>query len=165
MASRRGIIATAGILGAITIASFAVWYIPQDSRISFTVSDFGAHLDSVKAIRGTIDSSLHDSYQGVIDGETGPAGYVENAEASSSQINSLIIEMIDAEPDGQWAESYIEYLESLRSLNSQIRESIVHVRLIQDGAAEDDLRSAAERTEQFRLQSERAAGASDAARP
>ena len=52
MASKKGISLTIGVLAAITMASFVFWFLPQNSEITFVVSDFESHLDGVKNVHG-----------------------------------------------------------------------------------------------------------------
>lgn len=126
MASRRGVVITAGILGAVTVASFAVWLVPQGYEgASFVVSDHAVHLDGVKNIHATIMADLDEGYEGLLAGEIGAAEYAEMAEASSGQVRQLIIDTIAADPPGEWAESYEAYVEALRQYNTYIRETTV----------------------------------------
>ena len=53
-----------------------------------------------------------------------PEELISIAEISSSQINSQIIELVESDAPEEWQTSYLNYLESLRSSNSYIREII-----------------------------------------
>lgn len=125
MASRRGLAVTAGILGAVTAASFAVWLVPQgyDSP-SFVVTDHAAHLDGVKNIHATIAADLDGGYARLLAGEIRADEYAVMAEASSEQVRSLIIDTVSADPPAEWQESYSAYVEALRQYNTYIRETV-----------------------------------------
>lgn len=133
MASRRGIVITAGILGAVTAASFAVWLVPQGyDGTSFVVSDHALHLDGVKNIHAIIMADLDEGYDALLAGEIEAAEYAEMAEASSGQVRQLIIDTIGADPPGEWAESYEAYVDALRQYNTYIRETTVVASAIEE---------------------------------
>ena len=66
-------------------------------------------------------------------GTVTPDNFIMRAEASSSQINALIIELMGSGAPQQWHESYLNYGESLKSYNSYLRETIVLANKIKDG--------------------------------
>ena len=47
MATKKGIIITATILGVITAASFMIWQIPNNPQMSIVVSDFRTHINGI----------------------------------------------------------------------------------------------------------------------
>lgn len=165
MASRKGIIMTAGILGAITAASFLVWIIPETNNASFTVSDFKVHLDGVKNVHAAINADLDDGLQDLMDGAVSPKEYIRMAETSTEQINSQIISMIESSPAEEWQESYLSYIESLKLSNSYIRETIVIANMIDNGADSDEIKEALESADRFRAESGSMAADSDTSRP
>lgn len=134
MASRRGLVVTAGILGAVTAASFAVWLVPQGVESpSFVVTDHEAHLDGVKNIHTTIMGDLDAGYGRMLAGEIEADEYAIMAEASSEQVRSLIIETIAVDPPAEWRESYGAYVEALRQYNTYIRETAAAATVIAGG--------------------------------
>ena len=147
VASRRGLAVTAGILVAVTAASFAVWIVPQGSDgPSLAVSDHRAHLDGIRNIHATIMADMDEGYEGLLAGEVGAAEYGEMAEASSEQVRQLIIDTIAADPPDEWLESYGAYAEALRQYNTYIRETAFVASAIDDAGhlAADAVREAAE---------------------
>jgi len=70
MASKKGISLTIGILAAITMASFVFWFLPQNSEITFVVSDFESHLDGVKNVHVVISEAVDTEFQNLLDGNS-----------------------------------------------------------------------------------------------
>lgn len=133
MAKKRGIIITAVILATITAVSFSIWFIPQKEGSSFVVSDFQAYLESIQAKQKVIADEIETDLQAMITGTVTPDNFIMRAEASTSQINALIIEIVESGAPEQWHESYLNYGESLKSYNSYLRETIVLANKIKDG--------------------------------
>ena len=165
MASKKGILITVGILGAITAVSFLTWSIPQSYDSSFVVSDFESHLDGVQNIHSTISSDLDDNFQKLVDGAITPEEYIQIAETSTSQINTQIIGIVESGASEEWQESYINYMESLKQSNSYIRETIVFANMIKDGVEEAKLEDALDSTNQLKSEIQNLIDASDKARP
>ena len=133
MAKKRGIIITAAILAAITAVSFSMWLIPQKENSVFVVSDFKANLEDIQTKQKVIADEIETDLQAMLAGTVTPDNFIMRAEASSSQINALIIEIMGSEAPQQWHESYLNYGESLKSYNSYLRETIVLANKIKDG--------------------------------
>jgi len=123
--SKKGVIITVVVLIAITIASFSVWQIPESSKMTIVVTDFESHLDGIDARHQIITNAIDTSLLKMIDGNLSPEKLISEAEISSSQINSQIIELVESDAPDEWQKSYLNYLESLRSSNSYIREIII----------------------------------------
>ncbi len=165
MASKKGIFLTIGILGAITIASFVFWFLPQNNEMVFVVSDFESHLDGVKNIHGAISETIDLEFQNLLNGHISPGEYIEQAEESSTQINSLIIQLVESKATVEWQESYINYIESLKQFNTYIRETIVAATMIEDGAESSKIEEFVAKINQFKENSESHILKSDAVRP
>jgi len=136
MASKRGVVTTAVILGAITAASFAVWMIPQNTSQTITVSDFGNHLEGVQNIHRVLSQELDGSFAQLRSGDITAEEYVRTAETASTQINAQIIQLVESRASEEWHESYISYIDALKTQNSIIRETIVAANAIEDGGRE-----------------------------
>ena len=165
MASKKGIIITIGMLAAITSASFLIWFLPENNEIKFIVSDFNSHLDGVKNIHGVIRESVDIEFQNLLDEKISPEEYIELAKASSSQINSQIIELVESKATEEWLESYINYIESLRQYNSYIRETIVAASMIDDGIQSNEMKDVLQKLNEFKINSESLIIESDNTRP
>ncbi len=165
MASKKGIIITIGMLAAITSASFLIWFLPENNEIKFIVSDFDTHLDGVKNIHGAIRESVDIEFQNLLDEKISAEGYIELAKASSSQINSQIIELVESKAAEEWLESYINYIESLRQYNSYIRETIVAASMIEEGIQLNEMKDVLQKLNKFKINSESLIIESDNTRP
>jgi len=165
MASKKGLGLTIGILATITIASFVIWYVPQNNPITFTITDFEGHLDSVKSIHGAVETSLEEEFQLLRSGELGPDEYIQSADAATAQISGEIAQMLGTQPTDDWLDSYGAYIEALRSYNSYIRETIVYAKLVDGGSSENDLASSIANAMQYKERAEMAAALSDEQRP
>jgi len=165
MASKKGIGLTIGILSAIVAASFIFWMIPQQSPMTIVVTDFENHLDGIKAKHDIISSGLEEPFSQMLNSEISHEEYIRIAMISTSQVNAIIIEMVDSGAPDDWQESYINYLESLRSFNTYIRETIVVGNMIGDNSDMGSIENALNEITRLKLESESFADASDKSRP
>jgi hypothetical protein len=132
LTSKKGIIITVTILAAIFAASFVVWLVPQNIETDFIISDFGNHLDKAKEIHLTLQTGIDQEFQNMLDEKITPEEYIELAEISSSQVNSIIIQLVESKAPEEWHKSYLNYIEALKKFNSEIRETIVIAKMISD---------------------------------
>lgn len=165
MITKRGIAITVVILGAITAASFSVWLIPQNDDSSFVVSDFQGHLESIKARHGVIAEEIESDLQNMIGGTVLPDDFILKAEASSSQINSLIIEVVKSGAPQEWQESYVNYDESLKRYNDYLRETIGIANKMKGDISDAELQESLERLDGIKKESESFALKSDETKP
>ncbi|HLC24797.1 MAG TPA: hypothetical protein VJJ25_04125 [Nitrosopumilaceae archaeon] len=153
MAKKRGIIVTIVILAAITGVSFSIWLIPQKEDSSFVVSDFKAHLESIQTKQKVIADEIETDLQEMLAGTVSPDNFIMRAKASTSQINALIIELIESEAPQEWHESYLNYGESLKSYNNYLRETMVLANKIKEGNS-SDIKENLERLDVLKKESE-----------
>ena len=73
--------------------------------------------------------------------------------------------MVDSGAPNDWQESYLNYLESLRSFNTYIRETIVVANMIQDGADINSIDSTLNQITKLKQDSESLSDTSDNSRP
>ena len=165
MASKKGIGLTIGILVAISAGSSIFWLVPQQNPMTIVVTDFENHLDGIKAKHDIIASGLEVPFTQMINGEISSQEYTNIAMISTSQINALIIQMVDSGAPDNWQESYLNYLESLRSFNTYIRETIVVANMIQDGADINSIDSTLNQITKLKQDSESLYDTSDNSRP
>jgi len=132
MASKKGIGVTIAVLVGVIAASFLVYLIPEDTTMKITVSDFGEHLDITKERALMESSSIDESFKKLMEKKMSPNEYIGIAKVSSSQINSLIIELTDSGATQEWVESYVNYISALKKLNEKITETIVVANLMND---------------------------------
>jgi len=165
LAKKTGIGITIVILVAITAASFLVWSIPQNFETSFVVSDFEFHLDRIKEIHNTISEGVDNNYKQMLNGDISSEEYIKSAEIASTQINSQIIQLVESEAPEQWHESYLNYLESLKKTNTQIRETIVVANMITEEVEQDKIEEIMRTIDELKVDSIHYLAASDDARP
>jgi len=132
MASKKGIGVTIAFLVGIVAASFLVYLIPEDTTMKIVVSDFGKYLDITKEKAMLESVSIDESFEKLMEKKTSPNEYIGIAKVSSSQINSLIIELTDSGATQEWVESYVNYISALKKLNEKITETIVVANLMND---------------------------------
>jgi len=133
MVTKKGVILTIIILVAITLGSFMMWLVPQNNQNSFLISDFENHLDQISEVHETIENQIDGEFQNLLDKKIDPEEYINYAEISSSQIKSQIIQLVESDATEEWHESYLDYLESLKTFNTYLRETVVAANLIDDG--------------------------------
>jgi CRISPR/Cas system-associated exonuclease Cas4 (RecB family) len=165
LATKKGIIVTIIILAAITGASFLVWLIPHNSETKLVITDFGSHLDNVKEIHSTIQIEIDKEFQNLLNGEITPKEYIEIAEISSFQITSQIMTLVESKAPSEWYESYLNYIESLKKFNLQIRETMVVATLMDEDKDSSEIQEILEKIDLLKTDSKTLAVASDEARP
>ena len=153
------------ILAAITAASFLVWLIPQNIENKIIVSDFEAHLDNIKEIHFTLQTEVDQEFQNMLNGKINSTEYIEIAEVSSSQVNFQIIQLVESKAPEEWHESYLNYIESLKKFNLQIRETIVVATIMNENNESGEIQDILEKIDSLRKDSESLAIASDDTRP
>ncbi len=165
MASRKGIGVTVAILVGVVAASFLVYLIPEDTTMKITVSDFGEHLDITKERALMESSSIDESFKKLMKNDMKQDEYVRIAEVSSSQINSLIIELTNSGATQEWTESYVNYIGALKKLSEMITETIVVASLIDNDDNSDSINEIIAKIHQLETESLELTKKSDAARP
>ena len=153
MASRKGIGVTIAILVGTVAASFLVYLLPEDTTMKINVSDFGKHLDDVKERAFMEDEATDGSFEKLMEKKINPDEYIRIAEVSSSQINSLIIELTNSGASQEWSESYISYIGALKKLNEKITETIVVANLMNDNANSNSIDEIVSRIHQLEVES------------
>ena len=73
---------------------------------------------------------LDESFEKLMENKMSTDKYIRIAEVSSSQINSLIIELTSSGASQEWTESYVNYIGALKKLNEKITETIVVANLM-----------------------------------
>jgi len=132
MASKKGIGVTIAVLVGVIAASFLVYLIPEDTTMKIVVSDFEKYLDITKEKAMLESVSIDESFEKLMEKKMSPNEYIGIAKVSSSQINSLIIELTGSGATQEWVESYVNYIDALKKLNEKITETIVVANLMND---------------------------------
>ena len=165
MASKKGIVVTVAILVGVVAASFLVYLLPEDTTMKISVSDFEKHLDITKERAAMEVTGIDDSFKKLMNGEINPDEYVNMAEVSSSQLNSLVIELTNSGATQEWTESYVNYIGALKKLNDKITETIVVANLIGDDSNSNSIDEILDKIKQLETESFDLAKKSDSSRP
>ena len=165
MGSRKGIAVTMAILVGVVAASFLVYLIPEDTTMKITVSDFGKHLDITKERATMESSSIDESFKKLMKNDMSQDEYIRIAEVSSSQINSLIIELTNSGATQEWTESYVNYIGALKKLSEMITETIVVANLMDSDDNSNSINEIIDKIHQLKTESLDLTKKSDAARP
>lgn len=141
-----------------------IWLVPQGSQTKFVISNAGNELDALIERQKTIVDSDKEEFDKMLAGKINYDNYISIAEISSSQINSIIIEIIEGDVSAEWRSSYSSLADSLRSNNSYLRETIVIAEKLKlDSTA--DISQEKIKLEELRRQAEESLSASNSARP
>jgi len=165
VASRKGIAVTATILVGVVAASFLVYLLPEDTTMKISVSDFEKHLDITKERASMEVTSMDDSFKKLMNGEMDPDEYINIAEISSLQLNSLIIELTNSGATQEWTESYVNYIGALKKLNDRITETVVVANLITDDSNSNSINELLAKIKQLETESLDLIKKSDSSRP
>ena len=165
MASRKGIAVTIAILVGVVGASFLVYLLPEDTTMKISVSDFEKHLDITKERASMEVMGIDDSFKKLMNDEMNPDEYISIAEVTSSQLNSLIIELTNSGATEEWTESYVNYIGALKKLNGKITETVVVANLITDNSNSDSINEILAKIKQLEAESLDLIKKSDSLRP
>ena len=165
MASRKGIAVTVAILVGVVAASFLVYLLPEDTTMKISVSDFEEHLDITKERASMEVMGIDDSFKKLMNDEMNPDEYISIAEVTSSQLNSLIIELTNSGATEEWSESYVNYIGALKKLNGKIIETVVVANLITDDSNSDSINEILAKVKQLEAESLDLIKKSDSSRP
>ena len=165
MASRKGIGVTIAILVGVITASFLVYLVPEDTTMKITVSDFKKHLDITGEKTSMEVTSIDESFEKLMEKKTSPDEYIRIAEVSSSQINSLIIELTSSGAAQEWYDSYANYIGALKKLNEKITETIVVANLMNGDNNSNSINEMIAKIHQLEIESQDLMKKSDNTRP
>ena len=165
MATRKGIVVTAIVLVAISAASFVIWIVPQNRGSSFVVSDYKSELESVRERQTLIATEMESGLKELLDKTLPPDDFVTRAQTSSTQVTSLITELIESNPPVEWRESYLNYDESLKKYNEYLTESISLAKKMKGGISLVDLNEEISKIDSLKKESNSLARKSNETRP
>ena len=165
MASKKGIGVTIVILVGVVAASFLVYLLPEDTTMKISVSDFEKHLDITKEKASMEVTGIDQSFKKLMNNEINSDEYIRIAEVSSSQINSLVIELTNSGATQEWTESYVNYIGALKTLNGKITETIIVANLINDDSNSNSINEIIAKIHQLETESFDLIKKSDNTRP
>ena len=152
MGSKRGVVITAVILIAITIASFSVWIgnNTTNTEMTIVVTDFENHQEGISERHNIISNAVGESFSELINEQISTEEYVRSAEISSSQNNALLMELAYSDAPEEWQESYINRIASLKSFEAYIIETMVIADLIDNNAEQEQITEILNAIEKFK---------------
>tara|TARA_B100001765_G_C19275660_1_gene237598 strand:- start:45 stop:542 length:498 start_codon:yes stop_codon:yes gene_type:complete len=165
VASTKGIAVTMAVLIGVVVASFLVYLIPEDTKMKIIVSDFEKHLDANKEKVSMEVTGIDSSFKKLMENELSPDQYIMIAETSSSQINSLVIELTNSGATEEWTESYVNYIGALKKLNEKITETIVVANLMNSNNNSNSINEIIAKIHQLEMESQDLIKKSDNTRP
>ena len=165
MVTRKGILVTAVILATIGAASFVVWVVPQNRGSSFVVSDYKSELESIKERHVLVATEMASDFKELLDKTMSPDDFIGKAQISSTQITSLITELIESNPPVEWRESYLNYDESLKKYNEYLTETISLANRIKGGMSPADLNDEISKIDSLKKESDSLVIKSNETRP
>ena len=166
MATKKGIIITIAILAVISGASFVVWFLPQNhGGSSVIVSDYKNELDSVKERQSLVATEIESNLKGLSDKSISPDEFINKTQVSSSQVTSLITELIESNAPNQWQQSYGAYFESLKKYNAYLTETISLANKMKSGISPNDLNDEMTKLDALKKESDALVTKSDQTRP
>jgi len=165
MASRKGIGITIAILVGVVSASFMVYLIPENTTMKIVVSDFEEYLDITKEKASMEVAGIDESFEKLMEKKMSPDEYIRIAEVSSSQINSMIIELTNSGATEEWTESYINYIVALKKLNEKITETIVVANLMNSDNNSNSINEIIAKIHQLEIETQDLIKKSDNTRP
>jgi len=165
MASKKGIVVTIAVLVCVVVASFLVYLIPEDTTMKIIVSDFEKHLDITKEKASMEVTVIDGSFEKLMEKKMSPDEYIRIAEVSSSQINSLIIELTSSGAAQEWYDSYANYIGALKKLNEKITETIVVANLMNSDNNSNSINEMIAKIHQLEIESQDLMKKSDNTRP
>ena len=134
MSSKRGVGITVGILVAITIGSFMVWFgNPTNTDMTIVVTDFENHDAGIVERHKIVSNSIEESFGKFVEGQIDIVQYEKIAETGSSQNNALLMELAYSDAPEEWQETYVNRIASLKSFGAYIRESMVFTTYLETG--------------------------------
>lgn len=165
MASKKGVGVTIAFLVGVVAASFLVYLIPEDTTMKIVVSDFEKYLDITKEKAMLESVSIDESFEKLMEKKMSPNEYIGIAKVSSSQINSLIIELTGSGATQEWVESYVNYIDALKKLNGKVTETIVVANLMNDDDNSNSINEIIDKIHQLETESLDLIKKSDNTRP
>jgi hypothetical protein len=165
MASKKGIIITILILAAISGASFTIWFLPQNHDSSVAITDYKMELDSVKERYVLISIAIDSDLKELSRKNISPDEFISHAQVSSSQVTSLISELVESNAPTQWKQSYGAYFESLKKYNEYLTETISFVNKMKNEISVTDLNDETSKLNALKKESDELAIKSDQTRP
>lgn len=154
MATKKGLILTAIILSLVTAASFLIWSLPQYENPGTLISDYRSEIDSIKERHEVIINETNDEWKNMLAGSLSPDDFITRAQTSSSQVDSLLSEIIESRAPQEWRVSYLNYGQALKKYNDYLTETIVIANKVKDNVSINDLQDELQKLDSVKKESE-----------
>jgi len=154
VATKKGIILTVTILGAITAASFSLWLVPQYQSSGPIISDYRNELESIKERHDVIINETNNELNSMLGGTLSPDDFITRAQTASTQVDSLISEIIESGAPQEWRESYLNYDEALKKYNDYLTETIVIANKVKSNVSVNDLQGELQNLDSIKKESD-----------
>ena len=138
----------------ITAASFSLWLIPQHENSGLVISDYRNELESIKERHDIIINETSNELKNMLGGSLSPDDFITRAQTASSQIDSLISEIIESGAPQEWRESYLNYDEALKKYNDYLTETIVIANKVKGNVSVNDLQGELQKLDSMKKESE-----------
>jgi len=165
VATKKGLILTAIILGLVTAASFLIWSLPQYENPGTLISDYRSEIDSIKERHEVIINGTNDEWKNMLAGSLSPDDFITRAQTSSSQVDSLLSEIIESRAPQEWHESYLNYGQALKKYNDYLTETIVIANKVKNNVSINDLQGELQKLDSVKKESESYAIKTNEAKP
>jgi hypothetical protein len=154
VATKKGLILTAIILSLVTAASFLIWSLPQYENPGTLISDYRSEIDSIKERHEVIINETNDEWKNMLAGSLSPDDFITRAQTSSSQVDSLLSEIIESRAPQEWRVSYLNYGQALKKYNDYLTETIVIANKVKDNVSINDLQDELQKLDSVKKESE-----------
>ena len=137
-----------------TAASFSIWLIPQYENSGPFISDYRSELKSISERHALIINGTNDELNNMLNGSLSPDDFITRAQTSSSQVDSLLSEIIESRAPQEWRESYLNYGEALKKYNDYLTETIVIANKVKNNVSINDLQGELQKLDGLKKESE-----------
>jgi hypothetical protein len=99
-------------------------------------------------------NEIDDDWKNLIAGSLSFDDFIARAQTSTSQINTLLSEIIESRAPQEWDESYLNYGESLKKYDDYLTETIVIANKMKGGVSINDLKDELQKLDIIKKESE-----------
>ena len=153
------------MLSIITAASFSIWLLPQHKNQGTLISDYRSELDSVKERHEIIINETNDELKNMLAGSLSHDDFITRAQTSSSQVNSLLSEIIESRAPQEWRESYLNYGQALKKYNDYLTETIVIANKVKGNVSINEIQDELQKLDSVKKESDSYAIKANEAKP
>jgi hypothetical protein len=105
--------------------------------MTIVVTDFENHQEGISERHKMISNAVEESFSELTNDQISTEEYIKIAKISSSQNNSLLMELAYSDAPEEWQKSYINRIASLKSFEAYIIETMVMANLIESNGEQE----------------------------